>query len=169
MNTNSNKHINQSLINKNIEIKFTDKSNCELILGFIKELAEYEKLSHQVEATTESIYNTMFNPDFSSKPLAEAIICYVDNNPAGIAIFYENFSTFLNKAGLYIDDLFVKPEYRGQGLGSKMFDFLANIMKERDYGRMEWAVLDWNTKAMDFYKSKGAKPVDDWKIYRLSA
>lgn len=148
----------------NVSIKFASINDCELILSFILELAEYEKILHEVNATTETIKQTLFN----AHPCAEVVIAYKNNHPAGIAIFYQSYSTFLSRPGLYIDDLYVKPEYRGNGLGTKLFNFLADTAKQRNYGRMEWAVLDWNTKAMDFYKSQGAKHVKDWEIYRLN-
>lgn len=145
-------------------IRFATINDAELVLAFIKELAEYEKILHEVTATLEDIKQQMFGV----KPCCEVLLLYIENKPAGIAIIYQNFSTFLCKPGIYIDDLFIKPEFRGQGHGTLLFDYILNLAKTRNCGRVEWAVLDWNKSAMQFYESKGAKSVNDWKIYRIT-
>lgn len=148
---------------KNVQVRFANKDDCSLISSFITELAEYEKMLDHVVATEADILQQFF----SEKPCAEALLAFVESQPAGIALFYQNFSTFLCKPGLHIDDLFVKPEYRGEGIGTKLFDALCDIANERDYGRVEWTVLDWNIKAKKFYEAKGAYSVSDQEIYRL--
>lgn len=146
------------------EIKKTTKDDIPLIFSFIKELAEYEKLSHEVVATEQTLTTMLFG----DKPYAEVIIGYLNNSPVSFAIYFHNFSTFLGQPGIYLEDLFVKPEFRGQGLGQKMFVYLAQIAKDRQCGRFEWSVLDWNELAIGFYKRMGAKPMDGWTVYRAS-
>ena len=146
-----------------IEIKIAEKNDSPIILEFIKKLAEYEKLSHEVTATVDSIKNGLFK-----ERDAEAIIAYYRNEPAGFAIYFHNFSTFLGKKGLYLEDLFVIPEYRGKGIGKQMLKYLAKIAVDRDCGRFEWSVLDWNYPAIEFYKSIGAELKNEWIITRVS-
>lgn len=135
-----------------------------LILAFIRALADYEKLSHEVEATEEKLRATLF----TAKPAAECILAFVDGTPAGFAIFFTNYSTFLAKPGLYLEDLFVNPEFRSQGIGKSLLLHLAQLANTRDCGRMEWAVLDWNQPAIDFYESLGAQRLRAWQICRLT-
>ena len=146
------------------EIKKTTRDDIPLIFSFIKELAEYERLSHEVVATEETLTKMLFG----NKPYAEVVIGYLNNSPASFAIYFHNFSTFLARPGLYLEDLFVKPEFRGQGLGQKMFVYLAQIAKDRQCGRLEWSVLDWNELAISFYKRMGAKAMDEWTVYRAT-
>ncbi len=135
-----------------------------LVLGLIRELAEYEKLGHEVVATERDLYAALF----CEKPVAECIIAELDNAVIGFALFFHNFSTFVGKPGLYLEDLYVKPEFRGQGFGKKMLAHLANLAVQRDCGRFEWAVLDWNAPAIRFYQRLGAQMMETWKINRLT-
>ncbi len=135
-----------------------------LILSFIKKLADYEKLSHQVVATEDMLRDALFG----SRPAAEVLIAYWDDEPAGFALFFHNFSTFLGRRGIYLEDLFVDPAQRGKGIGKALLIHLAKIAKERNCGRFDWSVLDWNKPAIDFYKSLGAVPLEDWTQFRLT-
>ena len=134
-----------------------------LILELIRELAEYEKLAHEAKARAEDIEAHLFGP----RPYAEAVIAESDEQPAGFALFFHNYSTFHGKPGLYLEDLFVRPELRGRGIGKRLIAHLAALAVERDCARFEWSVLDWNTPAIDFYRSLGAKPMDEWTVQRL--
>jgi GNAT superfamily N-acetyltransferase len=148
---------------KNIKIKNAEIEDCDIILQFIKNLAEYENLSHEVTATKESLEISLFkNRD------AEALIAYYKDLPVGFAIYFHNFSTFLGKKGLYLEDLFVLPEYRGKGIGKQMLKHLSKLALERDCGRFEWAVLDWNDPALKFYEKLGADFKKEWIITRLT-
>jgi GNAT superfamily N-acetyltransferase len=140
------------------------EADVPLVLKFIRDLAEYEKLSHTVVATEEAVRSTLFGP----KPYAEVILAEWKGAPAGFALFFHNYSTFLAKPGLYLEDLFVEPQLRGNGIGKALLRRLAQIAVERDCGRMEWAVLDWNEPSIAFYKSLGAVPMSDWIINRLT-
>jgi GNAT superfamily N-acetyltransferase len=151
-------------MNYNFKINFATSSDIPLILQFIKELAEYEKLLHEVVATEELLKETLFG----SKSHAEVIIGYLEEKPVSFALFFHNFSTFLGKPGIYLEDLYVKPEARGQGIGKIMLSYLAKLAKDRNCGRLEWWVLDWNETAINFYKSIGAKPMDEWTVYRVT-
>jgi GNAT superfamily N-acetyltransferase len=135
-----------------------------LILELIKGLAVYEKLAHEVVATEEGLRASLFG----ARPAAEIVIAYADAEAAGFALFFHNFSTFLGKRGLYLEDLFVRPEWRGRGAGRALLTHLAKIAAERDCGRFEWSVLDWNEPAIKFYKGLGAKPMDEWTIFRVT-
>ncbi len=135
-----------------------------LILQFIKDLAEYEKLSDMVVATKALLRETLFG----ERTVAEVIIGYEGEQPAAFALFFHNFSTFLGRPGIYLEDLFVKPEFRRKGYGKKMLSHLASLTVQRNCGRLEWSVLDWNTPAIDFYKSLGAIPMDEWTTFRLT-
>lgn len=152
------------LIN-NLTIRSATHNDVPVILDFIKALAEYEKLSHEVVATEESLLTTLFG----TKPVAEVVIGYTENGvPAGFALFFHNYSTFLAKPGIYLEDLFVKPEFRGKGYGKSLLIYLARLAEEHHCGRLEWSVLDWNTPAIEFYKSLGAKPMDEWTMFRVT-
>jgi GNAT superfamily N-acetyltransferase len=135
-----------------------------LILELIRDLADYEKLAHEVVATEEALRRTLFGPT----PAAHVVIAEVDGQPAGFALYFFNYSTFLAKPGLYLEDLFVKPEYRGAGTGKALLLHLAKLANTRGCGRMEWSVLDWNHPAKGFYRKLGAAPLDDWRIMRLT-
>ena len=137
-----------------------------LILSFIRALAEYEKLSGDVTATEEILQRALFPAD--GRPAAECILGFVGDVPAGFAIYFTNFSTFLAKPGLYLEDLFVRPEFRGRGVGKGLLLHLAALANRRGYGRMEWTVLDWNRPAIDFYESLGARRMREWQICRLA-
>jgi GNAT superfamily N-acetyltransferase len=146
------------------EIHQATEADVPVILRFIRALAEYEKLSHKVVATEESLRRTLFgNPRF-----AEVILGYEDGEPVGFALFFHNYSTFLGRPGIYLEDLFVDPDRRGRGYGKALLAHLARLARDRDCGRVEWAVLDWNTPSIQFYKSLGAVPLDDWIIFRLT-
>ncbi len=133
-----------------------------LILKFIKELADYEKLLNEVVATEEILYDSLF-----VKHQAEVIIGEYKGEPVGFALFFHNFSTFLGKANLYLEDLYVKPQMRGLGLGKALLACLAHIAVERNCGRLDWWCLDWNEKSIKFYKQMGAKAMDEWTVYRV--
>ncbi|CEG57886.1 GNAT family N-acetyltransferase [Legionella fallonii] len=150
-------------MNHSIEIRCATISDVPLILQFIKELAEYERLFHEVVATEELLQETLFG----AQSHAEVIIGYLDDKAVGFALFFHNFSTFLGKPGIYLEDLYVKPEARGQGVGRIMLAYLAKLAKDRNCGRLEWRVLDWNEAAINFYKSIGAVALDDWIVYRV--
>lgn len=146
------------------EIKFATIDDVPLILSFIKELAEYEKLLHEVVATAAILQETLFG----ERANAEVILAYYQNKAIGFALFFHNFSTFLGRPGIYLEDLYVKPAMRGKGFGKKLLAFLAKLAKDRKCGRVEWWVLDWNKTAIDFYKSLGAKPMDEWTVFRVT-
>jgi GNAT superfamily N-acetyltransferase len=139
------------------------KKDVPLILDFIKQLAEYEKLSHQVVATVEILEKSLFGTNAN----AEVLFAEVADKKVGFAIFYTNFSTFLGRPGIYLEDLFVLPEARGKGIGKKLLAHLAKLTQEREFGRLDWAVLDWNKPSIEFYESIGARPLSDWITYRL--
>ena len=145
------------------KLRFADENDMALILGFIKELAQYEKLLDQVVATEETLRESLF-----SKRAAEVIIGEYEGVPVGFAVFFHNFSTFLGQAGLYLEDLYIKPEMRGKGLGKTILSFLAGLALERNCGRLEWWVLDWNEPSIQFYKKLGAVPMDEWTVFRVT-
>ncbi|MGZ4807696.1 MAG: N-acetyltransferase family protein [Thermoanaerobaculia bacterium] len=144
-------------------IRFASAEDVPLILRFIRDLARYEKLEHEVVATEEILWQTLFG----QRAYAEVLIAEADGDPAGFALFFHNFSTFLGRPGIYLEDLFVSPDYRGRGYGKALLARLAELAIERNCGRVEWAVLDWNTPSIDFYKSIGAVMMTDWRIFRL--
>lgn len=148
----------------NFVIKRASENDVPLILSFIKELAEYEKLLHEVVATEAILKETLFG----DKAHAEMIIGYLNEKPVSFALYFHNFSTFLGRPGIYLEDLYVKPEVRGKGIGQKMLAYLARLTKERKCGRLEWRVLDWNETAINFYKHIGAKAMDEWTVYRVT-
>jgi GNAT superfamily N-acetyltransferase len=147
-----------------IDIASATPADVPLVLSLITALAEYEKLRHEVIATEQSLNQALFGP----RPSAEAVIARVAGSAAGFALFFHNFSTFLGKPGLYLEDLFVLPEFRGRSIGKALLQYLAQLALQRDCGRFEWAVLDWNRPARDFYESLGAEPKSDWIIHRVS-
>lgn len=151
-------------MHSNFSIKFATVREVPLILQFIKELAEYEQLLHEVVATEALLEETLFGP----RAHAEVIIGYLDDKPVSFALFFHNFSTFLGRPGIYLEDLYVKPEARGHGIGKSMLVYLAHLAKERKCGRLEWWVLNWNEPAIRFYKSLGARAMDEWTVYRLT-
>ena len=147
-----------------VRIRSATPADVPLILSFIRELAEYEKMLQQVTATEPDLRNSLFG----AKPAAECVIAEQDGRPVGFALFFHNFSTFLGKPGLYLEDLYVKPELRGKGIGRRLLSHLARLTLERGCSRFEWAVLDWNEPAIRFYKRLGAQMLDDWRINRLT-
>lgn len=149
-----------------LQIRPATVEDTPLILRFIRDLAEYEKLTHEVEATEERLRATLFPAE--SRPLAECFLAFAGNEPAGFAIFFTNYSTFLAKPGLYLEDLFIRPEFRGRGIGKGLLLHLAKLANARGCGRMEWTVLDWNQPAIDFYESLGAVRKKEWQICRLT-
>jgi GNAT superfamily N-acetyltransferase len=140
-----------------------DEDDVPLLLRFIRALAVYEKLEHEVVATEEVLRRTLFG----GRRYAEALIARFHDEPVGFALFFHNYSTFVGKPGLYLEDLFVEPDHRGKGVGKALLKRLAGIALERDCGRLEWAVLDWNAPSIAFYRSLGAVPLDDWTVFRL--
>jgi GNAT superfamily N-acetyltransferase len=135
-----------------------------IILDLIRGLGEYERLSHEIVATEDGLRKWLFG----ERPVAEVVLAYVDTAVVGFALFFHNFSTFLGRPGLYLEDLFVKPEWRGRGIGQRLLTHLAAIAVERGCGRMEWTVLDWNEAALRFYKRMGARVMQEWKLCRLT-
>lgn len=146
-----------------MEFRVAERKDCELILSFIKRLAEYEHLESEVVATTELLEEWIFD-----KNKAEVLFVLEDGKEVGFALYFHNFSTFLGRAGIHLEDLFVLPEYRGRGYGKAILKKLAQITVQRGCGRLEWCCLDWNTPSLDFYKSLGAKPLSDWTILRVT-
>jgi GNAT superfamily N-acetyltransferase len=140
------------------------EADVPLILTFIKELAEYEELEHEVVATEDDLRRTLFG----ERPHAEVLIARDSGEPAGFALYFHNYSTFLGSPGLYVEDLYVRPAARGKGLGAALLAQLARLALERGCGRMEWWVLDWNEPAIRFYEKLGAVPMSDWTVYRLT-
>jgi GNAT superfamily N-acetyltransferase len=147
-----------------ITIRKAEEKDIPLILQFIKGIAEYEKLLHEVEATEEKLHESLFSENANT----EVLLCYLNEVPAAYAVYFHNFSTFVGKKGIYLEDIFVYPEYRKMGIGKKLLKHIAQIAVERNCGRMEWAVLDWNQPAIEFYKSIGAKPLNEWTLFRLT-
>ena len=133
------------------------------IVRLIRALADYEKLSHEVLATEEQLRESLFGP----RPAAETVLAWLDRRAIGLAVFFSNYSTFRGRAGLYLEDLFVEPAQRGRGYGKALLRHVARLAVERGCERMEWSVLDWNTPAIEFYRGLGARPLEDWTIYRL--
>jgi len=145
-------------------IRVAEKEDAGLILHFIKGLAEYEKLSHEVTATEELLRETLFG----ARQVAEVVIGEYRGDAVAFALFFHNYSTFLGRPGIYLENLFVKPEMRGRGFGKVLLTYLAKLATERQCGRVEWAVLDWNEPAIRFYKKLGAVAMDDWTVNRLT-
>lgn len=153
------------LIETNLEefkLRFAGINDVPLILEFIKELASYEKMLHEVVATEEILRESLFE-----RKIAEVIIGEYKNKPIAFALFFHNFSTFLGRPGIYLEDLYVKPELRGKGMGKIMLAYLAKLAIDRKCGRLEWWCLDWNESSVKFYKQLGAVPMDDWTVYRV--
>jgi GNAT superfamily N-acetyltransferase len=147
-----------------LRIEPATERDVPLILQFIRGLAEYERLSHDVAATEQGLRETLFG----SRPAAEVVLCYFGEEPAGFALFFHNYSTFVGKPGLYLEDLFVLPKFRGRGCGKALLAHLAKLALERNCGRFEWTVLDWNEPAIGFYKKLGAKLLEDWRVCRMT-
>jgi GNAT superfamily N-acetyltransferase len=147
-----------------LSINAASPADVPLILSLISELAEYEKLSHEAVATEASLHDSLFG----AKPGAEAVVAWLDGEPAGFALFFHNFSTFLGRRGLYLEDLFVRPSFRGRAIGKALLIHLAALAVERGCGRFQWQVLDWNKPARDFYERLGAKADPSWIGYRIT-
>jgi GNAT superfamily N-acetyltransferase len=147
-----------------MSIRAATPDDVPLILRFIRELAEYERMAHLVVATEEVLRDTLFG----ARPFAEVVIAEEDGEAAGFALFFHNFSTFLGRPGIYLEDLYVRPEMRGRGVGRALLVHLARLAVERGCGRLQWWVLKWNEPAIRFYRSVGAEPMDDWTVFRVS-
>jgi GNAT superfamily N-acetyltransferase len=147
-----------------IRVARAEESQIPLILSFIRKLAEYERLSHKVTVDEESLRKSLFGP----LPAAEVVIAYWGEEAAGFAVYFHNFSTFAGRHGIYLEDLFVEPAFRGKGIGKSLLVYLAKLAEERGCARLDWSVLDWNEPAKSFYRKLGAEPLEDWTTYRLS-
>lgn len=152
-----------SMMDSGINFRYAGRNDVPLILRFVKELAEYEKLQDEVVADEKTLEEWLFD-----RQKAEVIFALEDGKEVGYALFFHNFSTFLGRAGIYLEDLYVQPEYRGRGYGKGLLKKLASIAVERGCGRLEWSCLDWNRPSIDFYLSLGAQPMSDWTVYRLA-
>jgi len=150
--------------NQNFAIRPATIGDVPIILELIRDLATYERAPHDVTATEEQLTDVLFG----EKRAAEVLLAFEGDTPIGFAVFFPNFSTWVGRPGLYLEDLFVRPEHRGKGYGRALLVYLAGIARDRGCGRMEWAVLDWNAPAIDFYKKLGAAPLEEWKIFRLT-
>jgi len=148
----------------NLNLRFAEETDVDIILRLIRGLADYERLSHEVTADAETLRRSLFG----ARCIAEVVIAEVDGTPVGFALFFHNFSTFLGLPGIYIEDVYIEPAWRGKGLGQALLSHVARLAKERGCGRLEWAVLDWNEPAISFYKKLGARPLDDWTIFRVA-
>ncbi len=146
-----------------LRLRFAGEGDTGRVLAFIRELAAYERLAHEVVADEETLRKNLFG----ARPFAEVVLAELEGETVGFALFFHNFSTFLGRPGIYLEDLFVRPEHRGRGIGTVLLAFLARLAVERGCGRLDWAVLDWNRSAMEFYRGLGARSLDDWKIFRL--
>jgi len=148
----------------NISIRQAREQDVPTILGFIRELADYEKLSHEVVATESMLRQHLFGP----RPVAEVLIAELDTKAVGFALFFHNFSTFLGRPGIYLEDLYVQPHARGRGIGKAMLVRIGKLAVERGCGRVEWSVLDWNEPSIQFYRKLGAVPMSDWTVFRVT-
>lgn len=147
-----------------LEIRRATVADVPTILSLIRELAEFERLAHEVVVTEELLARQLFG----ERPGAEVVIARLGEQVVGFALFFQNFSTFLGQSGLYLEDLYVRPKFRGLGHGERLLRHLARICIERGYGRFEWSVLNWNQRAIDFYKSMGARPMEEWTVFRVT-
>ena len=149
---------------ENFQIRPARVEDAPIILKLIRDLATYERAPHEVTATEEQLLDVLFG----ERPAAEVLLAFEGKSPVGFAVYFYNFSTWLGRPGLYLEDLFIKPEKRGKGYGRALLVELAKIALDRGCGRMEWAVLDWNEPAINFYRTLGAKPMDEWTVFRLT-
>jgi GNAT superfamily N-acetyltransferase len=147
-----------------IQIESATERDVPVILGMIRSLAEYEHLAHEVTATEKSLRHSLFGPH----PGAEVAIARAGADPVGFAVWFHTYSTFLGQRGLHLEDLFVRPNWRGRGIGRSLLRHVARVAVERDCGRLEWSVLDWNASAIGFYRSLGGVPMDDWTVFRVT-
>lgn len=148
---------------KEFKIRFAEEKDTDLILELIRELARYERILEEVQTTEALLRDSLFK-----RKAAEVIIGEYEEKPVAYALFFHNFSTFVGRPGLYLEDIYVKPEMRGKGFGQAILSFLANLAVERNCGRFEWCCLNWNEKSIKFYESMGAVPMDEWTTYRVS-
>jgi GNAT superfamily N-acetyltransferase len=148
----------------NLNLRVADEADVETILGLIRGLADYERLSHEVTADAATLRRSLFG----ARRVAEVVIAEVDGTPVGFALFFHNFSTFLGLPGIYIEDLYIEPAWREKGIGRALLSYVARLAKERGCGRLEWAVLDWNAPAISFYRNLGGRMLDDWRIFRVT-
>lgn len=153
-----------SVMRKDFRIRAATLDDVSVILELVRELAEYERLVHLVSATEEDFRTSLFGPH----PGAEALLAFEGDTAVGFAVFFHNFSTFLGRKGLWLEDLFVRPAHRQQGYGKALLLHLARLATERGCGRFEWAALDWNTPAWEFYRAQGATPLEDWTMFRVT-
>jgi GNAT superfamily N-acetyltransferase len=151
-------------IPSDFQIRPAGVEDVPIVLQLIRDLAAYERAPDEVVATEEQLVDVLFG----ERPVAEVLLAFEEGSPVGFAIYFYNFSTWLGRPGLYLEDLFVKPEKRGKGYGRALLVELAKIARDRECGRMEWAVLDWNEPAIKFYRALGAKPMDEWTVFRLT-
>jgi GNAT superfamily N-acetyltransferase len=149
---------------ENFLIRPATSGDVPVILELIRALATYERAPNDVTATENGLVEVLFD----EKPSAEVLLAFENETAVGFAVFFHNFSTWLGRPGLYLEDLFVRPKHRGKGYGRALLIYLAKIARERGCGRMEWAVLDWNKPALEFYRKLGAKPLDEWTVFRLT-
>jgi GNAT superfamily N-acetyltransferase len=149
---------------KNLQIRAAKVEDVSIILGLIRDLATYERAPDEVVATEKQLIDVLF----CERPVAEALLAFEEESPVGFAVYFYSFSTWLGRPGLYLEDLFVKPEKRGKGYGRALLVELAKIARDRGCGRMEWAVLDWNEPAINFYRALGAMPMHEWTVFRLT-
>ncbi|MGE0639347.1 MAG: N-acetyltransferase family protein [Thermoanaerobaculia bacterium] len=150
--------------NPRIRLRFATAEDVPLVLELIRGLADYEKLAHEVVTDEAGLARSLFG----ERRVAEVVIAEWEGEPAAFALFFHNFSTFLGRPGIYLEDLFVKPDFRGRGIGETLLAFLAALAVERGCGRLEWAVLDWNEPAIRFYQRLGAQAMDEWTVYRVT-
>ncbi|HEX9934804.1 MAG TPA: GNAT family N-acetyltransferase [bacterium] len=147
-----------------LSIRRATEKDVPLLLSFIRKIAAYEKLSNEVKTTESELRKSLFG----KKPAAEAVIAYHENQPVGFAVYFHNFSTFMGRPGLYLEDLYMDEKHRGKGFGKALLLYLARLAKKRNCARFEWSVLDWNEPAIQFYKSLGAVPMNGWTVFRIS-
>jgi GNAT superfamily N-acetyltransferase len=144
-------------------IRFAEEKDVPTLLAMIRELAAYEKLLDKVEVTEQVLLDSIFR-----RRVIEALVAEQDGRPSGYALFFNNFSSFVGKAGIFVEDIYVKPEFRGSGLGKQLFAFIASVAMDRGYSRIDWTCLDWNKSSIAFYKKLGAKPLGEWITFRLA-
>jgi GNAT superfamily N-acetyltransferase len=148
----------------NVRILPAERKDIPLILSFIRKLAEYEKLLDEVVADEDTLRAALFGP----RPAAEVVLAYIGNEPVGFAVFFQTFSTFMGRSGIYLEDLFIEPAYRSKGVGTALLIYLAQLTAQRGCARLSWAVLDWNQPAIQFYRKLGAIALDEWTVFELS-
>jgi GNAT superfamily N-acetyltransferase len=156
--------LNEPSPHSHTAIRAATPADVPSIYALLGELAEYERLGHEVHATSDSLREALFGP----RPAAEALVAEVDGQTVGYALFFTTFSTFVGRPGIYLEDLYVQPHARGKGIGRQLLVHLAKLAVERGYGRLEWAVLDWNEPSIEFYQRLGARAMSEWTVYRLS-